>query len=58
LITIRSFELRLKRTWNAPGQDGVFEKQPMWILTSIFPELSEDGQVLEIVGYIMDIRYA
>jgi hypothetical protein len=57
LTTNRSFELRLKRTWNAPGQDGGSEKQPMWVLTSIFPEISEDGKMVEIIGCIIDIRY-
>jgi PAS domain-containing protein len=56
----QSFELRLKRTWNAPSQrfdDSVPEQQHMWVLCSIFPELTEDGEVLEIVGCITDIRY-
>jgi hypothetical protein len=29
----------------------------MWVLCSIFPELSEDGEVLELVGCVTDIRY-
>lgn len=57
LIWFRSFELRLKRTWDAPSQsynDPTPQQQPMWVLCSIFPEL-EDGKVLEIVGCITDI---
>lgn len=57
LICFRSFELRLKRTWDAPSQsynDPTPQQQPMWVLCSIFPEL-EDGKVLEIVGCITDI---
>jgi PAS domain-containing protein len=56
----QSFELRLKKTWNAPSQrydDSIPEQQPMWVLCSIFAELSEDGEVVEIVGCITDIRY-
>jgi hypothetical protein len=29
----------------------------MWVLCSIFPELTDDGEVLEIIGCITDIRY-
>jgi hypothetical protein len=29
----------------------------MWILLSIFPELSSDGEVIEIIGCFTDIRY-
>lgn len=60
LILGRSFELRLKKTWNAPSQnldDGMPEEQPMWILTSIFPELNDEGEVIEIIGCCTDIRY-
>lgn len=60
LIPSRSFELRLKRSWNAPSQnpdDALPEKQPMWVLTSIFPELNEEGEVIEIIGCYTDIRY-
>jgi PAS domain-containing protein len=56
----RSFELRLKRTWHglAPGlNDSLPEQQPMWVICSIFPELTDDGEVLEIIGCITDIRY-
>jgi len=56
----RSFELRLNRTWNAPVQDmdeEFPEAQPMWVITSIFPELNDKGEVLEIVGCCTDIRY-
>jgi PAS domain-containing protein len=54
----QSFELRLKKTWNAPGQnfdDTVPEQQPMWILCSIFPELNDEGEVVEIIGCCVDI---
>jgi hypothetical protein len=56
----RSFELRLKRTWHglAPGlNDAIPEQQPMWVICSIFPELTDDGEVLEIIGCFTDIRY-
>ena len=29
----------------------------MWVLLSAFPELTEDGEMLEIVGCFLDIRY-
>jgi hypothetical protein len=29
----------------------------MWILLSIFPELSDEGEVVEIIGCFTDIRY-
>jgi PAS domain-containing protein len=56
--THQSFELRLKRTWNAPSQsldDTVPEQQPMWIICSIFPELNDKGEVIEVVGCCIDI---
>ena len=55
-----SFELRLKKTWNAPSHtldDKMPEQQPMWVLTSIFPEVNDDGEVVEIIGCCTDIRY-
>lgn len=55
----QSFELRLKRMWNAPGWEfdsSAHEEQPMWVLCSVYPELSEKGEVLEIVGCVTDIR--
>lgn len=30
----------------------------MWVLLSIFPELTDDNEVVEIVGCFTDIRYA
>ncbi|KAI2487400.1 BaeS Signal transduction histidine kinase [Pyrenophora tritici-repentis] len=54
----QSFELRLKKTWNAPAQnmDEEFpEAQPMWVITSIFPELNDQGEVIEIIGCCTDI---
>jgi hypothetical protein len=60
LHTSRSFELRLKKSWNTSSQhlDGtVIEEQPMWVICSIFPELNDEGEVIEIVGCCTDIRY-
>ncbi|KAH6866299.1 hypothetical protein BKA58DRAFT_387752 [Alternaria rosae] len=54
----QSFELRLKKRWNAPTQhmDDTFpEQEPMWVITSIFPELNEEGEVIEIIGCCTDI---
>jgi hypothetical protein len=51
--------LRLKRKWKISDQDTEgtgYEPQPMWILLSIHPELTEDGEVLEVVGCFLDIR--
>lgn len=31
------------------------EQQRKWVLCSIFPELSEDGEILEIIGCITEI---
>ncbi|ENI02496.1 hypothetical protein COCC4DRAFT_63420 [Bipolaris maydis ATCC 48331] len=56
----QSFELRLKRTWNVSSQsldDTMSEEQPVWVLTSIFPELNDDGAVIELIGCCTDIRY-
>ena len=59
LMVDRSFELRLKKRWNAPQHvDDTFpEQEPMWVITSIFPELNDEGEVLEIIGCCTDIRY-
>lgn len=57
----RSFELRLMKMWNAPAPNldkASSEKQPMWVITSIFPELNQEGEVIEIIGCCTDIRYA
>ncbi|UPX17010.1 uncharacterized protein EKO05_0007387 [Ascochyta rabiei] len=54
----QSFELRLANTWCIPNlgaDDSVPERQPKWVLTSIFPELSEEGEILEIIGCITEI---
>jgi hypothetical protein len=51
----RSFELRLKRT--AKLSPNMASDEPMWVLLSIFPELTEENEVVEIVGCFMDIRY-
>lgn len=58
LTISRSFELRLKTTWRVPGNrnhDSLPELQPKWVLCSIFPELSEEGGILEIIGSITEI---
>jgi hypothetical protein len=52
IVSQRSFELRLKRT----SSDSRIQEEPMWILLSIFPELSGDGEVVEIIGCFTDIR--
>jgi len=49
----RSFELRLKRT--AKLLPTMTSEEPMWVLLSIFPEVSEDNEVVEIVGCFADI---
>ncbi|KAK7612979.1 hypothetical protein BKA81DRAFT_379022 [Phyllosticta paracitricarpa] len=52
-------ELRLKRSWEPPhdipdvGEDHWHHS--MWILISAFPELSDSGEVQEIVGAVTDI---
>jgi PAS domain-containing protein len=53
LVSRRSFELRLKRK----SGNSKLQEEPMWILLSIFPELSDDGEVIEIIGCFTDIRY-
>lgn len=35
--------------------DSLSEIQPKWVLCSIFPELSEEGEILEIIGCITEI---
>jgi hypothetical protein len=37
--------------------DSFPEQEPMWVITSIFPELNEEGEVIEIIGCCTDIRY-
>jgi hypothetical protein len=32
-------------------------QQPVWVLLSIFPELTDAGEVVEIIGCFTDIRY-
>ncbi|KAF1926105.1 uncharacterized protein M421DRAFT_224907 [Didymella exigua CBS 183.55] len=54
----QSFELRLKNTWRVASNsinDSLPEIQPKWVLCSIFPELSEEGEILEIIGCITEI---
>lgn len=58
LTQIRSFELRLKNTWRVASNninDSLPKIQPKWVLCSIFPELSEEGEILEIIGCITEI---
>jgi signal transduction histidine kinase len=48
----------LKTTWCVSRHgldDSTSEQQPKWVLCSIFPELSEDGEILEIIGCITEI---
>lgn len=51
----QSFELRLKRT----GQHSTssLANEPMWVICSIFPELTDEGEVIEIIGNITDISH-
>ncbi|KAF2828192.1 hypothetical protein CC86DRAFT_465931 [Ophiobolus disseminans] len=51
----QSFELRLKRT----GRDSAssLADEPMWVICSIFPELTDDGEVVEIIGCVTDISH-
>ncbi|KAJ4983602.1 hsp90-like protein [Stagonosporopsis vannaccii] len=54
----QSFELRLKSTWSMSSgsvDDPHFEQQHKWVLCSIFPEMSESGEILEIIGCITEI---
>ena len=53
----RSFELQLKTTWTVnAGIDGsIPSDQPKWVLTSIMPELSDDGEIIEIIGCMTEI---
>jgi hypothetical protein len=56
----QSLELRLKRTFDVSkpnSNDPNPPQEPMWVLLSIFPELTEDGEVIEIIGCFTDIRY-
>ncbi|KAF2142924.1 uncharacterized protein K452DRAFT_226207 [Aplosporella prunicola CBS 121167] len=55
-----SFELRINRKWSPPENaaeihhdDG--SENHMWILCSAYPELSDTGDVKEIVGCVTDI---
>lgn len=56
----QSFELRLKRTFDVSkpnSNDPSSLQEPMWVLLSIFPEVTEEGEVMEIIGCFTDIRY-
>jgi signal transduction histidine kinase len=48
----------LKNTWRVASNsihDDLPEIQPKWVLCSIFPELSDEGEILEIIGCITEI---
>ncbi|KAL1622661.1 hypothetical protein SLS56_008643 [Neofusicoccum ribis] len=55
------FELRLRRLWKPASDDTAQLKaddhvgHSMWILCSAYPELSDAGEVKEIVGCVTDI---
>ncbi|KAH4000151.1 hypothetical protein HBI81_052540 [Parastagonospora nodorum] len=54
----QSLELRLKRTFDVSkpnSNDPNPPQESMWVLLSIFPELTEDGEVVEIIGCFTDI---
>ncbi|EON60987.1 hypothetical protein W97_00197 [Coniosporium apollinis CBS 100218] len=56
--TAVSFELRMKMLWQPPIiPEATTSKQEhhVWILCSAYPELSEDGEVIEILGCVTDI---
>ncbi|KAK8199644.1 aerobic respiration control sensor protein-like protein arcB [Phyllosticta capitalensis] len=54
-----AMELRLKRKWKPPhyttDESEDHWNHSMWILISAFPELSDSGEVQEIVGAVTDI---
>lgn len=55
------FELRLKRSWKPANDDPArltvndHAEHSVWILCSAYPELSDSGEVKEIVGCVTDI---
>lgn len=54
-----SFELRLNRPWQPP-EDLEVDKDDttahyIWILCSAYPELAEDGSLIEVLGCVTDI---
>ncbi|KAL5434893.1 hypothetical protein PMIN06_011261 [Paraphaeosphaeria minitans] len=54
----QTWELKIKKTWTVDGQtiDGSgSNEEPRWILMSIQPELSETGDIVEVVGCFQDI---
>ncbi|KAF9693531.1 hypothetical protein EKO04_008284 [Ascochyta lentis] len=54
----QSFELRLTNSRCVPNigaDESLPEQQRKWVLCSIFPELSEEGEILEIIGCLTDI---
>ncbi|MBE7180457.1 MAG: response regulator [Terriglobus roseus] len=53
-----TFELRLKRSWSAPEEmqdPSLVSDSRAWILCSAYPELTETGEIDEIVGYVTDV---
>lgn len=56
--TTVSFELRLRRRWAAPEEmqdSSLVSDSRTWILCSAYPELTEDGEVFEILGCVTDV---
>jgi len=52
----KSMEMKLKRTWMSPSDSGSESRaHSMWVLCSVFPELSESGEVVEFIGSVTDI---
>ncbi|KAF2440887.1 hypothetical protein P171DRAFT_465568 [Karstenula rhodostoma CBS 690.94] len=54
----QTWELRIKKTWTVDHpkiDDSKPKEEPRWILMTIQPELSEKGEILEIVGCFQDI---
>lgn len=50
------FEARFKTIWRPPFHvDGEPDEGPTWISAAIYPDLSEDGEVIGGTGCIMDI---
>ncbi|OJD38897.1 hsp90-like protein [Diplodia corticola] len=56
-----NFELRLRRSWTPATDDAALmtadgnSVQSVWILCSAYPEVSESGEIKEIVGCVTDI---
>lgn len=56
-----TFELRLRRSWTPAVDDRALittdghSEQSVWILCSAYPEVSDNGEIKEIVGCVTDI---